>query len=652
MPRDATDTPDWFGPDGSLSRLHPGYEYRQEQAVMAARVAKALATGGRLLAEAGTGVGKSLAYLVPCCDWAAQTGKRVAVSTYTRVLQSQLVSQDAPLAVKMVERAPKVEAAYGQENYLCRARLSSRVTHGLFDTREEARAADELLDWAARTEDGILLDLPGAVPVRVLARVGRDSAACRGRDCPEFARCHYFRAKRRWQEAGVLVVNHALFFAGFGQDSEVLPEISAAVFDEAHRLEDAGVRHFGVQLGHARLLGLLDALAPERGRGLVQFLEPGDELRRAVEDACRACRSELDEYFDGVARLLPGNATRARIQQAVEDAPRAGLAKLAEMASALSRAVDDEQVAAEFAASGRRLAEMAAGFGRFAEPDLEADVHWVERSGSGACSLVCAPLDVAPMLRERVFDELHAVILTSATLAVAGDFAFTRTRLGLDRFEELALDSPFDYRSNCLLFVPSKLPDPTDPEYVERAARGIQRILEASRGRALVLFTSYEMLGRVRELVEPDGFEIYCQGELPVAELLRRFRDDTQSVLFATQGFWQGVDVPGESLSCLVICRLPFEVPDDPRLAAIAERLKAAGEHPFPAYQLPTAVLRFRQGFGRLIRSRSDRGVVCVLDRRIVTRSYGAAFISSLPRLPMTGRFGQVKSFLDPVRED
>ncbi len=638
----------WFRPEGPLSRELPGYEYRQQQEEMADRVAGALATPHNLAVEAGTGVGKSLAYLLPAALWARETGNRVAVSTYTRLLQSQLTSQDIPLLRRVLPDAPRMDVAYGQENYLCRFRLNSRLARGLFDTRSEAKAADRLLDWAGQTDDGVLVDYPHALPARLARRVGRDSAACRRADCPYFRECFYYRARARWEEARVLVVNHFLFFASLGEDSDVLPEIHAVVFDEAHRLEDACVRHFGADVREGHVVALLDTLNPKKGRGLLTVLKPGSSQRVELERETGLCREALTGFLQRADGMLSGDSQRRRLEEPLDAVPTEALARLSRMVREASGDVDDEHLATELKAVGRRLGEYSGALGRFEELDTDSEVHWVERDERAGTSLVCAPLDVSGLLRERVYPNYTATVLTSATLTVAGRFDFLGGRLGLDRFKTLALDSPFDYRRQGLLFVAGALPPPTRPEFVPAAAELIGRILIHSRGRAMVLFTSFAMMDAVRERMPAADYRLLCQGELPVAKLLHEFREDTGSVLFATQSFWQGVDIPGDSLSCLVICRLPFEVPDDPRLSAIAERMRQHGMEPFGAYQLPVAVLRFRQGFGRLIRSTRDRGVVCVLDSRVRTRAYGRTFLDSLPAgLPVTTDLAAAVRVLD-----
>ncbi|HDQ98993.1 MAG TPA: ATP-dependent DNA helicase, partial [candidate division WOR-3 bacterium] len=572
-----------FGPGRRLERELAGCELRPQQQAMAEAVAAAFTNKGRLAVEAGTGVGKSLAYLVPAAAWADRERGRVAISTYTRILQDQLVSRDTKLLTRLLPGVPRIEVAYGQENYLCRLRLHTRVTHGLFDSREQARAADALLEWSAATETGILLDAPVNLPPKLGRRVGRDSAACPRQRCPYFGECCWYKARRSWDAAAILVVNHALFFAGSGENG-ILPEFAAVVFDEAHRLEDAAVRHFGVQLNQGWLIGILDGLSPVSGRGLLQSLRGTGPVETLASETV-ACRAELAAFFDRLVTETPGPApsrrgptrsrrrpaedrgpwnARRRLNGPVTPTPAVGLERLGTALSETSADLADEELAAELGGAGRWLREAAAGLRRFEEPGEENSVRWLE-TGPAGTTLNLTPLSVAEPLAGEVYPRLGTVVLTSATLAVADSFSFTAGRLGLQGFRFLRLDSPFDHRANSLLYVPGRMPLPSEPDYVAEAARLVGDIVAASRGRALVLFTSYEMMRRVHGLCDTGGHTALLQGEMPLPRLIEEFRTDVHSVLFATQSFWQGVDVPGQSLSCLIICRLPFEVPDDPR---------------------------------------------------------------------------------------
>jgi ATP-dependent DNA helicase DinG len=648
-------SPDEFlGPEGRLSRVMPGYEHRPQQSAMAAEIWRALSNRGRVAIEAGTGVGKSLAYLLPAASWTQQNRKRVVVSTYTRLLQTQLVNQDIPILNRVLGKPVRAAVAFGQDNYVCRFRLEMHVARGLFDTRDEAGAADRLMDWTNRTADGVVLNCPTPVPPGLQRRITRDSAACRGSACPYCKTCFYHTARQTWERSDLLIVNHSLFFAGTTGPADLLPEREAVIFDEAHRIEEVCCRHFGFEVSQSQLAELLDRIAAPGRKGLLYLLPAQSTARRTLESEALLGRSESDALFDKTRSLLQPGATRRRLHEPLETAAAAAtLDRLSKVLAEIASDVDDELASAELAATGRRLqttVEALTGFNRL---DTDHAVYWAERSGSGRLQLSSAPLNVAPLLRAAVYDNLASTVMTSATLTVASDFDFFRRRLGLDDFATVRLDSPFDYATNSLLYVPNHMPSPNHgDEYARAAAKEIHRILGLTRGRALVLFTSYDMMNAVVALMPAADYAYLCQGDASVAQLLDRFRSDTHSVLFATQSFWQGVDVPGEALSCLIICRLPFEVPDDPRLEAIAERLKAEGLSPFGQYQVPTAVLRFRQGFGRLIRTARDRGVVCVLDRRIITQPYGHLFLDSLPRgLRVTTKPSHIAAFFADAPE-
>ncbi len=652
------DAGEWFGPSGRLAEALAGYEHRTQQAEMADAVWNTLTSRGRLAVEAGTGTGKTLAYLVPAVLWSRAKEQRVVVSTYTRLLQSQLLEKDLQVASRVLGPIPNA-IAYGQENYLCRARLELHVARGLFDSKDEARAADELLDWANQTTDGLLLGYPHALPVGFGRRIGRDSAACQGRNCRYHRNCFYQRARQSWSQAAVLVVNHALFLSSVVGEADLLPQHSVVIFDEAHRLEDVCARHFGFEVSQHALSLLLGAAGMDRTE-LVRLLPPRSATRRVIGGEAAQARQAVEEFFSRIgstwttASNVGHHVPRRRLVEPLPaGVPARALERLAAAVDEVAVELDDAPAGAELAAAGRELHRAAAALNAFECPDTDTNVYWLECPAPGRITLLSAPLEVAPALRSGVYDRLSSTVLTSATLTVAGRFDFFCSRLGLDDFSQLRLDSPFDFARCSLLYLPARLPLPTAEEkFHEAAACEISRLIELSRGRALVLFTSYGALNAVFALMPEGPYRLLRQGDRATTRLLREFREDRHSVLFATQSFWQGVDVPGEALSCLIICRLPFDVPDEPRLTAIAEQMREQGLDPFECYQLPTAVLRFRQGFGRLIRTSRDRGVVCVLDRRIVDRPYGPLFLCSLPAgVPTSERIEDVQAFFKPSHD-
>jgi len=549
----------------------------------------------------------------------------------------------------------RASVAFGQENYICKFRLGNQVARGLFDTMTEAKAADKLFDWANKTETGVILEYPHALPSSLSSRICRDSAMCRREKCPFRRSCFYFRAREHWEHSSILIVNHSLLFADLATEADLLPESDAVILDEAHRIEDAAIRHFGNQASEHALTALLDRLASSHGSGLVQALGPRSAARRSIQTEASAARVEIDRFFRTVEPLMAHDALRARFRTPLDSGPSAdAIGRLAKALDEIAPELDDEVLSAEMTGVARRLGRSALALEGFRVPEPDGAVHWAERGGQGRMTLLAAPLDVAPLLQGAVYDHYSSTILTSATLTVAGSFSFLSGRLGLDGFETESLDSPFDYQSQSLLYVADHLPPPTQSADFNRAAADvIAAIIKASMGRALVLFTSYDSMNAVFALMPHTEYNYLLQGDTSPAKLLDDFREDTHSVLFATQSFWQGIDVPGEALSCLVICRLPFEVPDDPRLTAIAEKLKAEGISPFTAYQLPTAVLRFRQGFGRLIRTATDRGVVCVLDRRILAGNYSHSFLKSLPKgVRVTTKVADIDRFFAPDSRD
>ncbi|MCC6224453.1 MAG: ATP-dependent DNA helicase [Thermoleophilia bacterium] len=618
---------DVFGPGGRLERVLPAFEPRAEQAALARAVADALERGEHLLAEAGTGTGKSLAYLVP----ALASGRRVVVATATKALQEQLVVHDLPAAAAALGRAVGHALLKGRENYLCRHSLDGLALLGgsagaLFRSPEDAAQYEQLAGWLETTATGDRAELPFEPRPSLWAELAVGGDRCLGRRCPARGVCFSEAARARAADAELVVTNHALYLADAavrarGSDASVLPEHDAVVFDEAHRLEDAAASWFG---GRVTLAGLhrlaRDVERAARARGA----SPPARALRELERAGRSLVSAL-EPRSGRRRLGPDDVGRAV----------SAAAELGELLGALAE---------ELAGSGEEgdaLARRALGALTDVEACLELDpdrVAWAEPGG-----LAWAPVDVSAALREAVWDTGLTAVLVSATL----EAPFLRARLGLDDARELALDSPFDFAAQALVYVPRGLPEPRAPGVYERLADEIVALCELSRGRALVLTTSYRSLDELAGRIERRlPYPVLRQGDAPRERLLERFRAEVETVLVATQTFWQGVDVPGESLSLLVLEKLPFAPPDDPLVQARCERIAAAGGDWFSGYSLPVAVLALRQGFGRLIRTRDDRGVVAILDARIRTRAYGRAFLAALPPCPVVADREAVAAFL------
>jgi ATP-dependent DNA helicase DinG len=683
-----------LGPGGVVARIVRQYEDRPSQRDMAAYVADTYNEGGVSLLEAGTGVGKSFAYLVPAVLWARANGERTVVSTNTINLQEQLVGKDLPLLARAFvegERRPTFALLKGWRNYVCLARL--HLAHGgqgsLLEP-ERQRELDALVSWAAHTTDGSLADLPDAPSPEVWDEVSAEADLCTRLECPHFDRCFLFEARRRAADADIVVVNHHLLAADLAvrraqenwQDAAVLPPYRRLILDEAHHLEDTAAHHLGAQVtsrGVARLLSRLE----RNGRGLIPTLLGDlrlqeDLLSAATVELLRATLlpavGETREYADRVFALLaelvaPAPGGVLRLDDAFDADPvwdRGLGAALDDLVAGLGRLRDGVETVADRLEPGeepdrssqllqelrgvvRRLQAVLDGTLLTLRPQPGAPlVRWLERRGDRPTpglpfpvGLAAVPLDLAPVQRETLFDRVETVILTSATLAAGGEFAFLAERVGLTlppdpvKYAEI-LPSPFDYGEQCVFAVPTDVPDPRSDEagHDRAVVRAVAELAHASDGGMFVLFTSHAALRRAAtELRGTLGgrWPLLVQGEGQRDHLLRRFRELGNAVLLGTDSFWEGVDVPGPSLRVLVLAKLPFKVPTEPLTAARVELLERQGQDGFAHYLLPLAALKLKQGFGRLIRSRTDVGAVILMDRRIVSRSYGNALLASLP---------------------
>jgi ATP-dependent DNA helicase DinG len=698
---DPFDVIDTIGEKGPIARQLSRYEDRPTQRDMAAHIADGYNDGGVQILEAGTGVGKSFAYLVPALAWARANGERTVVSTNTINLQEQLVGKDLPLLRKALttdDYSPTFALLKGWRNYLCLARLHQAV--GAQRTLIEPEKHEELLaiaEWAGHTADGTLSDLPVMPSGEVWDEVSAEPDLCTRLKCPHFDRCFLFRARRRAAEADVVVVNHHLLAADLSvrqaqdnwQDAAVLPPYRRLILDEAHHLEDVAANHLGIQVTSRAVRRLL-ARFERNGRGLAPTLS--HELQSRSDLLSRASLDLLRE------RLLPaiGDARRAtetlflRLYQRIEDIPGGQLRlddtftqdpvwdqglrfdldtalgafrslreTVETIADRLSQAEESErraQLLQELRGVMRRLDSISDGLNRTLRPAPGGapTVRWMERSARGQhVGLSAVPLDLAPLLRELLFDRLQTVVLTSATLAAAGEFTFLESRLGLSgesspvTVREI-LASPFDYPSQCVFGVPNDLPEPREDEPAHSAAvvQVVTDLAYASDGGMFVLFTSHVALRRAAQELRlglGERWPILVQGESPRDVLLCRFRELENAILLGTDSFWEGVDVPGRALRTLVLNKLPFKVPSEPITAARLERLAEEGLDGFMNYLVPHAALKLKQGFGRLIRSRQDTGIVVLLDSRVVTKRYGPLLLSGLPRAErVVGSWAQV----------
>ena len=630
-----------FGPGGLLETCMPtGYEHRRSQLEMAELVEEAFQNKQHLLIEAGTGTGKTLAYLIP----AIRSGRRIVVSTATRSLQEQLYSKDIPFVRKHFAPDLKVAVMKGRANFLCRDKLHHMEGQPLLRGMEELDWFTQIRDWEKLTETGDRAEL-SFLPddAELWSRLDARRETCTGQKCAEFNRCFITAMHQRAADADVIIVNHHLFFADLAlrQDDfgSILPDYSAVVFDEAHEIEDVASDYFGRQVSNYRFEDL--SRDAEQAIRLTRMGGP-DLLRRVTR-----LRDRARDFFD----CFPPREGRSPF----ESGARAAFLEQHRMSydafvSAL-KAVETHIAtlpgkAEELVAVARRAAELRSEAAFLLESDEKNYVYWFERRGKGTF-LAATPIDVSNILRERLFEAFDTVVLTSATLAVGGRFDFLKQRLGIRSARERVLPQEFDYRSQALLYVPAGLPDVRDAAFSARAAEEIARLLECTAGRAFCLFTSYSQMRQIFERVRLcTSFPLLLQGTAPRTTLLDRFRATPGAVLFATASFWQGVDVPGAQLSCVIVDRLPFAVPSDPVVAARVRALNEDGRNAFAEYQVPEAVLALKQGFGRLIRTRTDRGVLAILDNRIRRMQYGRIFFESLPEYALARDIGEVQRFM------
>ena len=651
---------EFFAPGGILARSSLPYEYRPGQLEMAKAVERALAERRHLIVEAGTGTGKTLAYLLP----ALRTGQRIIISTGTKALQDQLYFRDVPFLETLVGEL-RVCYMKGRANYLCRHKLTALRNQPILSGLEEIDQYRQISEWEQTTESGDRAELSGLPESSALwQKLDARTEACLGSTCPDYRRCFITEMRRKALESDIIIVNHHLFFADLAvkreaagaPDAGILPEAAAVVFDEAHELEDVASSYFGLSVSNIRF----EELARD-----TDVLLRGKEGAESLPALTQQLRDRARMFFAGLPMSGDGRQPFAGREEFLETEGDLYLAVRTTL-QRLEAELDGMKAVDEAPGLRKRVARLRSELEFLLESSANNMVFWMERRISAGGSsersaarsafraqsrttfLQATPIDVSELLFELVFDQIPTVVLTSATLTVQGGFEHIRKRLGLSEARELVVPSHFKYGEQALLYLPPEMPDPRDAGFPEAAARCIQRVLEITQGRAFCLFTSYAQMRDLYERLLPVlDFPILLHGSAPRKALLEQFRATPNAVLFGTSSFWQGVDVQGEALSCVIIDRLPFAVPSDPVVSARMKAIEENGGKPFFDYQVPTAVLTLKQGFGRLIRSLEDRGVLVLLDPRVRTKRYGQTFLASLPPYRMTATITDVEEFFD-----
>ena len=635
-----------FSHGGLISQHLDGYEFRQEQLQMAHEVARALIDAEHLIVEAGTGVGKSFAYLIPAISVALKAEQKVVISTNTISLQEQLVTKDIPFLQRILPRDFNVVLAKGRRNYLSRRRLKNLLNYerGLFDTLEEVEEVAEIEEWVNLTADGSTADLPWQPNPQVWDKVASDRDNCLGRQCETYDTCFYFKVRREMQDADLLIVNHHLLFSDLAirKDSEealgVLPDYDYLIIDEAHHLEATATNHASIDFSNTRVKWLLDSLS-----NLAKVFESRqlttevDEARDQANTLFRTIIDAMEEVNDaGHGPTLTQRIHTRNFVRNVLDTPLGNIAQTLKQLRDNTSTEDEEQ---EITAHHRYCERLRDELDMILEQSDSDYVYWVEISTRGRTPRIllnATPANVNQMLEDHLFAVKSSVVMTSATLSTNRNFDYFKNRVGIDECRELLAHSPFDFKKQVEIHIPRYMPDPNSSEFVPAVTEKIKHYLKLTHGKAFVLFTSYKMMDEVYDAVAPYleaiGLDTFKQGgELSRTDMLQAFREDTDSVLFGTSSFWEGVDVRGEALSNVIITRLPFEVPTHPVMEARVKQIKESGGNEFFEFSLPEAILRLKQGFGRLIRTQTDNGIVAILDPRIRTRNYGKQFLDSLP---------------------
>jgi len=639
------DVQNFLAPDGPVSQSLEEFELRPEQIEMAAAVQQALTDSRHLAVEAGTGVGKSFAYLVPAIDLVSKGQAKLLISTFTITLQEQLTGKDIPFLAECMPQNFTAVLAKGRGNYICKRRLSfaMRMQKSLFD--DAGGDLERIKAWADQTKDGSLSDMPFLPAAGIWNKVNSEHGNCRGRRCPNFGDCFYRRARRWLDSADIIVANHALLFSDLvlKQDNvSLLPDYNFVIIDEAHNIEHVAEDHFGINISNRRFSFLLDSLYNGRThKGLLTYINAHDavEIVRKTAAKARTFFKNIRTWHEQTRDENNGKCYK----NFIDDTVSGYLGNLKTELSTIAKQTEDVDQKYEILRFVNHCDALLSDISDFLTQTKPDYVYWVEASSSRTKTirLRSAAVNVGPDVKACLFDKYQSVIMTSATLSTdtadKHGFDFFAGRIGLDDFDALKLGSPFDYEKQVTIYIEKDLPQPNDKAFVDAAVAKLRTYLEKTAARAFVLFTSYAMLQqtaeKIRDWLTDNHIELLQQGSrVDRTKLLVRFKSGKKCVLFGTDSFWQGVDVPGEALSNVIIVRLPFAVPDQPLLAGRLEQIAQQGQNPFIDYQLPSAIIKFKQGFGRLIRSKTDTGIVVILDSRILSKAYGRKFLNALPK--------------------
>lgn len=644
-----------LGSGGVISRALENYEPRPQQLKMAEGICEAIENKKHLLVEAGTGVGKSLAYLVPFIIYAAGNDKKVIVSTNTKTLQQQLYEKDLPFLRRSLNMAFEYALCLGAENYLCVRRLHSEFTHDLFEAEAQRAEAKRIIEWSLKTGSGIKPEL-GFIPKdEVWDKVCRESDLCLGNKCVHKYSCFYKTAKKRERISHVLVTNHALFFANLASGGLVLPQFHAVVFDESQTLEDVATSYLGREISNTKIKYLFDSIYNRKTKkGILLKFKNQKDKAAAIMKYLEEARTAAMQFFEEMIKKFgaKNEVKRIRTKNIIFNYLEVPLNLLADSMKKLLEDVKSEEEEALVRAYVKKCMSIKDSLSFILALADDNYVYWVEvleKRGRVKYSLFAAPIEIAEELNKQLFNKIKPIILTSATLSTDNNFDFIRSRLGIKECGELLLGSPFNYKENVLLYLAKKIADPGDDagEFQKQALAHIREVVDIMQGRTFILFTNYKMLKTIYDELKLSykNINLLKQGDQPRYDLLANFKRNMNSVLLGTNTFWQGVDVPGKALECVIITKLPFSVPDDPMTEARMELIESRNGNPFLEYQVPQAIMMFKQGFGRLIRTKSDRGVVAVLDPRVTTRYYGKSFLNVLPKCRYTSDINDVKGF-------